>query len=349
MPRDWLRRAIWKQKPTKVGAKQQAQEDQQVEEAVTNQEGSVVIDDASIAPTRQDAEKKLHSRHTDPLKGLLPRRYETDNEYNVEVIDPTYVRATKAFELERTVPPRLWWNQKGYWGPESQFKAFTYATKLEDNAQMEVYLRRAVIELLALHKTGLYAELAFKKWRVGGKKHLNQALSVGVDVVDGKAQLTGDVLAVVNSLQHAVEESEAPERMAINEARQVLKAWDSSWKSLVVDDSMKFLLRKRLYQLTGNLIPDAKAGAARTVKHLMTLVAKKAAPEKLADELKRRGDLKQLANVKVHKTKLGLIEKEVALGRWKIIRQELRKRDLPIIGRSVLPQNKERKWMRGEK
>ncbi|PHH81922.1 hypothetical protein CDD82_7524 [Ophiocordyceps australis] len=340
---------IWKQKPDQVLKEQKALEARQAEHTEEIIKKRQELNDLeSDSTTSSGHARKTNSHQVDHLGGLLPRRYETDHEDSVQALDSTYVPATKATELERTVPPRLWWNQKGHWGPQNQFKGFSYANKVEDNAQMEVYLRRAVVEVLALQQTGLYDQLASKKWCMGGRKHLDKALSVGVHVVDGKARLKGDVKGVVKNLQLAVEEGEAPERIAINEARQVRKAWDSTWKSLVLDDSMKFLLRKRLYQLTGNFIPDAKAGAARTVKHLMTLVARKPPPAKLADELTRRGELKPLLNVAVHGTKISIIAKEVAIGRWKLIRQELQKRNLPVLGAGIVPQNKERKWMRGE-
>lgn len=55
----------------------------------------------------------------------------------------------------------------------------------------------------------------------------------------------------------------------------------------------------------------------------------------------------QLSNVTVHERKIGMIDKEVAVGRWKVIEEELQKRDLPVLGTANLPRRVEQKWMAG--
>lgn len=107
-------------------------------------------------------------------------------------------------------------------------------------------------------------------------------------------------------------------------------------------------IRKRLYQLTGNLIPDAKLGAARTVKHVLTLVSKPPKQEKLADVLETQGTLAKLPNVTVHSRRVTPIDKEVQVGRWKVIEEELTKRGLPLTGTAGLGKNKERQWLSGK-
>ena len=67
--------------------------------------------------------------------------------------------------------------------------------------------------------------------------------------------------------------------------------------------------------------------------------------ERLFDELEEKGRLQSLANVKVHGRKIGAIDKEVSVGRWKVIEEELRKRGLPVTGTEDLPKNKERDWL----
>lgn len=106
-------------------------------------------------------------------------------------------------------------------------------------------------------------------------------------------------------------------------------------------------IRKRLYQLTGNLIPDAKLGAALTIRHLHTLIAKPPKQEKLAAVLSSRGLLAELSNVTLHDRKLTPIDKEVSVGRWKVIEEELTKRGLPVTGTMGLKKNKERQWLSG--
>lgn len=105
-------------------------------------------------------------------------------------------------------------------------------------------------------------------------------------------------------------------------------------------------LRKRVYQLTGNLIPDAKLGPARTVRHLLTVASKQPKPKKLAKLLETRQDINTLPNLTVHGRRVTPIDKEKAVGRWKVIKEELEKRGLPVTGTGGLPGHKERDWMR---
>lgn len=95
-------------------------------------------------------------------------------------------------------------------------------------------------------------------------------------------------------------------------------------------------------------MPDAKLGAAVTVKHLLTLASKQPPPKKLAELLGRRSDVHQLANVKVHSRKVGPVEKETAVGRWKVIEEELTKRGLPVLGTAGLTKHKELHWLKGK-
>lgn len=99
--------------------------------------------------------------------------------------------------------------------------------------------------------------------------------------------------------------------------------------------------------MTGNLVPDAKLGAARTVQHVLTMSAKQPKAQKLAEILEQRSELNDLPNVKLHSKKIGPIDREVEVGRWKVIEEELKKRGLPVRGTDNLPGNKERQWLRG--
>lgn len=108
-------------------------------------------------------------------------------------------------------------------------------------------------------------------------------------------------------------------------------------------------IRKRVYQLTGRLIPDSKLGAARTAQHLLTLTVRPDAHKKLAEVLETRGDLPSLPNVTVHSRKIGPVAKETAIGRWKVIEEELAKRGLPVLGTAGLGKNKERDWLTGKR
>ena len=55
-------------------------------------------------------------------------------------------------------------------------------------------------------------------------------------------------------------------------------------------------------------------------------------PRKLVDALKQKEDLLALPNVSVFERRVTPIDKEKSVGRWKIIEQELKRRDLPVTG-----------------
>lgn len=107
-------------------------------------------------------------------------------------------------------------------------------------------------------------------------------------------------------------------------------------------------LRKRLYQLSGRLTPDSKLAAARTIKHVLAIATQADKPPKLAEILETQSELPKIPNVTLHDRKVGPIDKERAVGRWKIIEEELQKRGLPVSGSVDLPKNKERDWLLGK-
>ncbi|RFU80588.1 ribosomal l50, mitochondria [Trichoderma arundinaceum] len=294
-------------------------------------------------------EDKTPAAVRDSRLRLPSRRTEAATEKALQASDPTYVPATEADGLEEIGPLSTWWEQPGHWGEESAFKGFGSTDKVVEKEVLEVYLRRAVIEALALQQTGVFSEWATKKWSEGGSQsELEQALALQVEVQDGKATLKGDASLVVESLTSDSQEAESTARISVEEAKEIIKSWDPSWKNITLDDSLRFAIRKRLYQLTGVLIPDAKLAAANNAKHILTLAARDPKPLKLAQLLEKRSAFNDLANVAVHDRKIGPIDKEVAVGRWKVIEEELKKRDLPVTGYGNAGRNKERDWLTGK-
>lgn len=170
---------------------------------------------------------------------LPPRRTEATTEQELSSIDPTYVPATTAEGLEEIAPLKTWWQQEGHWGEESAFRGFGSSARTTDKEVIEVYLRRAVVEILALKQAGLFGEWVTAKWPAGARAALDDALAVGVRVVDGKAELDGDARAVMDNLKAEPEEGEA-EQVALEEAREITKTWDPSWKDIVLDEEVKF-------------------------------------------------------------------------------------------------------------
>ena len=89
---------------------------------------------------------------------------------------------------------------------------------------------------------------------------------------------------------------------------------------------------KRATQLTGITIPDPAIQKLRIVEDALSLFTKKPEPKKLAEALLARPDLLALPNVEIFSKRHTPIDKEMEVGRWKVIEQELKKRDLPVTG-----------------
>ncbi|KAG5963680.1 hypothetical protein E4U56_002609 [Claviceps arundinis] len=308
---------------------------------------------------------------------LPPKRVEVTPEADAAADDATYVPATNISELVESSPLSTWWDQPGHWGEESEFRGFASVEKVTDKRVMEVYLRQATIEALSLRQQQdslpSAAGWVTKKWREVSRSDLDQILAAEIVVEKGqasvrledatsiaqrlvveeaKAEAEAEVEAEAESVEAEVyEEAETDgvaARITPEEAQEMAKAWDASWKDLVLDEQLKFAIRKRIFQTTGVLVPDARLGAARKIKHILTLAVKKPTPPKLATLLEERGLFQEMPNVALHSRRLGPIDREIAVGRWKVIEEELLKRNLPVTGTAGLPSNKERQRMEGK-
>lgn len=173
---------------------------------------------------------------------LPPRRTEAVTEKELQSVDPTYVPATELEGLDEIEPIKTWWERPGHWGEESEFRGFA-PKKVEDKAVIELYLRRAVVETLALQEAGLLNDWVAKKWRAGDRAELDQTLAVDIVVQDGKATLKGDLGSVTGRLTSQVEELEQAETVSAEEAKEIVKTWDASWKEVALNEHLKFAVR----------------------------------------------------------------------------------------------------------
>ena len=68
----------------------------------------------------------------------------------------------------------------------------------------------------------------------------------------------------------------------------------------------------------------------------------------LVDEIESSGKLENLPNVKVYGRRVTPIDKEMFVGRWKVIESELKKRGLPVTGHSQYGRTREKAWIMGK-
>lgn len=168
---------------------------------------------------------------------LPPRRTEAVSEKDAAHNDPTYTPATSIEDLMVAPSLKNWWEQPGHWGDESRFTGFAKAGKVVDRALVEVHLRRAVVEVLALQQAGKLSEWATKKWATGDA---STALDISIDVAeDGTASLKTDGSAVVEQLTSAEDEA-PPAKSTSSKQAYDARERDSKWQDIVLNDEAKF-------------------------------------------------------------------------------------------------------------
>jgi len=88
-----------------------------------------------------------------------------------------------------------------------------------------------------------------------------------------------------------------------------------------------------MLQLTGVRVPDPAIKSTKTAQSVLSHLVTPPKPRKLIEALEQKEELITLPNVSVYAKRVTPIDREIAVGRWKIIEKELEARDLPITGR----------------
>ena len=92
------------------------------------------------------------------------------------------------------------------------------------------------------------------------------------------------------------------------------------------------------------MLLDAKVAHARTVKELLEVLVTLPKPRKLAQDPVYLEKFEALPNIKIHSRRVTPIDKEKAVGRWKLIVEELEDRGLPVTGTGNYGKHAERGW-----
>lgn len=182
---------------------------------------------------------------------LPPKRTEAATEKELESMDPSYVPAESIEDLGEVSSLKSWWDQPGHWGEESEFKGFASTDKVVERDAIEVYLRRAFVEVLALQETGAFSEWGTKKWREGSRSDVDAALATELTVQNGNASLKGNAAAIADSLTSDVEDASVT-RISNEEAGELIKTWDASWQEVALNDQVKFAVSVRSQQYVRN-------------------------------------------------------------------------------------------------
>ncbi|GKT51144.1 uncharacterized protein ColSpa_11325 [Colletotrichum spaethianum] len=333
--------------------------------------------EAELAAYEADAQHHVKTQKSDKERKHVTSRL-TNKIKNPRVWAPTekeveaqgYVPAKTMDGLEEIGGLEGWWDQEGKWGKESQYVAFARTDKVLDADVCEALVRQAVVEVLAVK--GTRQDRLTGTWAKGGRKNFDRAMAVGLVLQeDGSLALKGDAevthaIGRVSTIESKDAEHEA--YLTPEEATERVKQWDPSWKSASLQDAhLKFAVspffaprsggpppnrektqvHKRVFQLTGHHVHDAKLAQVNTVADLISTIVKPPKPTKVAEAVRERGELLELPNVRVHNRRVTPIDKETAVGRWKVITEELEKRGLPVTGHEHLPKPVQRKWIQG--
>ncbi len=90
-------------------------------------------------------------------------------------------------------------------------------------------------------------------------------------------------------------------------------------------------------QLTGIRLADPVMARIHSVDDLVQQLKRPPPPRRLVDILRADPRLTALPNVEIFDRRQTPIDRETELGRWKVIEQELARRELPITGTPFSP------------
>ncbi len=164
-----------------------------------------------------------------------------------EVTDMSYAPAETGDGLEKVGGLKGYWEDKSHWDRSNEIKVFGPERVITDPAVLEVTVRRAIVEALAVrgYEAGADAQLKLTdSWQLGGRQDGITALSVQISVADdGSVRLEGNVEAVVSALEDPAPSSQTDLPWGTGlldsaSAQAVVQSWDASWKSLSLDDAV---------------------------------------------------------------------------------------------------------------
>lgn len=275
------------------------------------------------------------------------------------IVDPDYVPAVRADGLEEVGGLASWWEDPDHWGQSKQYVGFGPTEKVLDPVLLAVLVRRAVIEAVVMRRfapnimrpEGLLAVTR-------GQQELLDTVEVPlVAAEDGSVTLeeNGDWRKVWTRLSKVKQESDevkkgaAPQpELTPDEAKTLVQKWGSEWKSLkLLDPVVKFYAAKRIQRLTGHIIPDGKLLGIETITSLIAYLAKPPKARKLFEEIETTGVVANLPNVTVSPRRVTPVDKDISVGRWKVMKKELEKRQLPVLGTEGHQKSKLLGWAAG--
>lgn len=101
-------------------------------------------------------------------------------------------------------------------------------------------------------------------------------------------------------------------------------------------------MSKRFFQLSGQRIPDSDFGGVTNASSILSVVQQPPKAQTLVQEIEvRRPELLSIPNITFAAKRVTRGDKDKSVGRFKVIEEEFRKRDLPLKGHGFAERNKE--------
>lgn len=152
-----------------------------------------------------------------------------------------------------------WFERDEHWGASKRYAGFAPTRRVADPALLELSVRRAVAEALAVAAAAATAAVSDKAplltglWERGGREDAERALGLRLEVREDGAVgvVAADAEGVVRALRWDPEASEssvaAPgeevgkQQFSPDEAREIVQSWDEGWKKISLHDAqLKF-------------------------------------------------------------------------------------------------------------
>ncbi|KAK4493697.1 hypothetical protein PRZ48_014882 [Zasmidium cellare] len=290
--------------------------------------------------SREDKrQKKLEDVAQRPKGELEQRTGARGVDYVVAEVVDTYTHkdyvSSQTWDGLEMIGSEEWVRKRADMG--EQYKGFLARKQTQlTNSQWQRLLHHITVEVLTLKKAGHNVMNVCNPRNDGD---IPQIANVTIQVKDGKPTLKYENGVDQQSVLSAIDPTpEAPvdEKSLQQELRNATTSSTElpeniQWMAFGLNPTEKLAILKRAMQLTGKRIPDPAISNVRTLTDLYNALKIKEKPKKLAQDPKL-DQLKSMGNVQVHATRRTPVHKDKELGRWKLIEDELKIRNLPVFG-----------------
>lgn len=168
----------------------------------------------------------------------------------------SYVPADTAHDLEVVGGLGGWFERDEHWGASKRYAGFAPTHRVADPALLELNVRRAMAEALAVAAAGTggdKAPLLTGLWERGGRGDAERALGLRLEVREDGAVgvVAADAAGIVRALRWDPDAPEASvaapgeevgkQQFSPDEAREIVQTWDEGWKKISLHDAqLKF-------------------------------------------------------------------------------------------------------------